>query len=340
MAKGVYLRTKLLDSAVNALHASIDAYNRVYGNYRKEQALIIMSNAIELLGKALLLKRGQNIYSDRIKKDTIPAEKVISKLLHIKEIERIEAMGLQQIVSLRNAACHFSLPPVHDEIMQYLMFIGYKSTENIIQKHFKHKSYDLGSNYLSISSGVQLTYADCVEGLMKNYRKRSANEKNLAWLLGRGAAFIGTKYISQNEFEKQITNGQRKNLLDRSELGAYVKESEQIQVVLVQAPKGYSANVEIVKSTKRIKEALPVMIKKTNPNDDYPFFTTDLAEKTSKSLSFVSKSATQLNIKDNPQYSIRVKVNRAGSGIPKYNQAALEFVTKYFLEHPSYNPYF
>jgi len=68
-----------LDKSINALLASIDRINSVYNSYKTEQALILLTNAWELLAKGILIRDKENIFlsDDR----TITAEDAVTKLV-------------------------------------------------------------------------------------------------------------------------------------------------------------------------------------------------------------------------------------------------------------------
>ena len=118
--------TQLSNASVKAICYAVSNFNSVYGDYKIETSLILLTNAWELLAKAVLIKRKKNIYSDAKKARTIPCEEAINKLLHWKEIEKDQAELLQQIVSLRNQCTHDVLPEIPEEIQHHLLFFACK----------------------------------------------------------------------------------------------------------------------------------------------------------------------------------------------------------------------
>ena len=115
----------LLDKAKAAVETAVDSYNRVRQPYRNETALILLANAWELLAKAILVQAQQSITKGQ-QEETISSEIEVSRLLHLKNLEKHEAETIQQINSLRNAATHHYLPEVPDEVMQHLLFFACK----------------------------------------------------------------------------------------------------------------------------------------------------------------------------------------------------------------------
>ena len=76
----------LLDNSKAAAETAIDSFNRVRQPYRDETTLILLTNAWELLAKAILVQARLPITKGH-RGDTISAEAAISKLLHRKDLE-------------------------------------------------------------------------------------------------------------------------------------------------------------------------------------------------------------------------------------------------------------
>jgi hypothetical protein len=90
--------------------------------YKVEESLILISNAWELLAKAILIRDKVNIhYKDG---NSISAEDAILKLVG-KYLTDNQSKHLQQIISLRNAAIHSVLPTVPQELLFHLEFLCY-----------------------------------------------------------------------------------------------------------------------------------------------------------------------------------------------------------------------
>src|SRR5688500_17747589 len=104
-----------LDKAKVAIEVGIDAFNCVWHPYRNETTLLLVSNAWELLAKAVLIHEKEPIARGH-RGETISAEVAIHRLVTKKLIDQDQADTLQQAISLRNAACHGLLPPVPPEV--------------------------------------------------------------------------------------------------------------------------------------------------------------------------------------------------------------------------------
>ncbi|MBI5134340.1 MAG: hypothetical protein HZA81_03075 [Candidatus Taylorbacteria bacterium] len=335
MAKAIYIRTRYVNSASSALLAAIHSYNSVIGEYRKQQSLILMTNAVELLAKAVLLKLGESIRGDN-RNPTIPAEKAISKLLVKQEISEIEAQTIQQLISFRNEAAHSFLPEIPNDILQHVIYCAYKTFNNLARKHFRNVLKITEKTFLSISFEDTVTYADGVSVLIKKYRKNT-DAKKLLWLLERGVSYSGSTYMSQDDFERKFKNG-RRLILDRLNLSNYMKDSEQLKVVFIQAPRGYTVNVDIRKGNQNSKQALPVvMTKKTEVAVDYPYLTTELATKLGKGRNVVVRTAKVLNMRGDNNFHQEIKVGKK-SFVQRYSEAAYVALKKHFESNPVYIP--
>lgn len=325
------------NAAVKAVLAAIDNFNRVHGDYKTETTLILLVNAWELLAKAVLIKKKKNIYSNRSQKETISCEKAIKHLLELKEIDNNKAVLLQQIVSLRNECAHCSLPEVQEAILHHLLFFGCKFFKELSIKHFSKTEKQLKRNFLTISFDQLTTYAAQVQKTISKLRRGKPSEKKLVWLLERGIRYLDSgEYISQREFEKLYKH--KRKIMPWLKIGTYIKEAEMVRIVPVQAPKNWTADVQLRKGPKNLKEPLPVTIKKTRVEDDYEFLTKDIAEKTGKSINFTARAMSDLGLKGNPEYHQSIRTSDS-SAVHRYPQSALNFLKKYLDKHPNYNPY-
>lgn len=329
--KREYLR--ILDKAIPAMESAIDSFNRVRHPYRNESTLLLISNAWELLAKSVLVKRKVTIRKDN-QGNTISAEQALSKLTHIGVIEANQAHLLQQIVSLRNYAAHDVLPNVPDEIMHHLLFFGCKFFREVVEAEYQARSKDLEGNYLSLSFSQLTTYADKVQKLVSRIKK-SKEDKKLVWLLERGIKFDGSNYISQSQFEKQYKN--KKRVMPHLDVSDFIKNTDMVRIVPVQAPKNFTADISLRKGSKS-DASLPVQVVKTNLEADYPFLTGELAEKLGKNQNFVAYTIKRLGLKGDSKYHQSIRSSKRND-IQRYSQATLERIQYHLAENPDFNPY-
>lgn len=96
---------QLLDAAKAAAETAVDAFNRVRHPHRFETTLLLLTNAWELLAKAVLLQKKESIAKGQ-RGETISAEVAIYRLEQQALLDQTQAETIQQVVSLRHAACH------------------------------------------------------------------------------------------------------------------------------------------------------------------------------------------------------------------------------------------
>lgn len=330
---------QLAEAAKKSMLTAIDNFNRVHGDYKAETTLILITNAWELLGKAVLVKKKKSIHKDRTKKETISCEKTINQLVAIKELHESQAQLLQQIVSLRNRCVHDVLPSIPEEIQHHLLFFGCKFFKELAVKHFAKLDKELSSNFLTLSFDHMTTYAAEVQKMISKLRRGSQGEKELVWLLERGIQYVdSSEYISQKEFEKLYKN--KKKIAPYLKIAEHLGTVDMVRVVPVQAPQNYTADVTLRKGPKKLNDSLPVTIKKSNPDDDYPYFTGDIAREIGKprNTNFVAKTMNDLGLKGNDEFHRSVKASKKSS-VQKYSVAALSYIKNYLKNNPDYNPH-
>jgi hypothetical protein len=325
-----------LERSINALLAGIDRINSVHDTYKVEESLILISNAWELLAKAILIRDKVNIhYKDG---NSISAEDAILKLVG-KYLTDNQSKHLQQIISLRNAAIHSVLPTVPQELLFHLEFYAIKFFKDIIIKEFPPYSKKCSGNFLSLSFDSFTTYADKVQKLVSRARKKGTPEQELVWLLERGIRFAGSNYISQDKFEEEVKNlGRKKRLYPHLKISDFVKDADMVVVFPIQAPKGYTADINLRKGSSKAKSALPVMIKKTDIDVDYPYLTYEVANQLGKNTTFVSRAATKLGLKGDPLYHQFIRSSRSGN-VNRYSKKSVDYLKDYLSKNPSFTPY-
>jgi len=326
----------LLEKSIDAIHSSIESFNRVYGNYKLEITVILLTNAWELLGKAVLLKKHINIYNDLKNGITISAESAINTLLNEGLLESKQADVIQQVISLRNRAVHYILPKIPLEIQHHLFFFTCKFYKDLVSSEFPAYKHKVSKNYLSISFEQLHTYSDKVRKIISGLKRSSKGDKELVWLLERGVSYKSlNNYLSQDKFEEKL---KKRKLLSHLGLKKFIEETDMVRIVPVQAPGGFTADVSLRKGSKKMREALPVTIKKTDIEQDYPYLTKDLAEALEKNVNFVSKMISNLGHRGNSDYHQSIRSSRS-SYINRYSDSLLALLKTHLKDHPSYNPH-
>lgn len=326
-----YLR--LLDKAKESAECAVDNFNRARGPFRTEATLMLLGVAWELLAKSILVLNKKPIRKKH-SEDTISAEVAISRLLQLNKIEQRHSQIVQQVVSLRNASVHDVLPEIPIEVQHHLMYYACKFFREVIATHFKSHANDLSQHYLSLSFGELTTYADKVQKCVSRVKKDSSAEQ-LVWLLERGITFDGNKYMTQRQFALKIKGKHR--TLPYLELGQYLKEADMVRVVPVEAPRNYTANISLRKGSAR-DTSLPVIVKRTDLENDYPYLTKELAAIIGKGTNFVAKAVADIGIKGDDKYHQAIRSSKSGE-IHRYSEAAKTRLQQKLEENPAYNPY-
>lgn len=295
------IHTIYVEKSVQSILSSIDTFNSVHNSFKVELTLILLTHAWELLGKAVILKSGGKIVKNKSESRSINAEETIRELKTRKELTDDQANLIQQIISLRNEAMHSILPKIDLEIQHHLFFFGCKFFKDVVSKNFKNSSQLLNDNFLSLSFDNLTTYSDKILKLISNLRKNKEEDKRLIWLLERGVEFNNlNRYINQDEFEKKYIN--KKKIQPHLSLTKHIDKSDVIRIVPIQAPKNYTADVTLRKGSDKQKNSLPVYIKKSNLDDDYPYLTSELARELNKSTNFIAFAAADLKLKGDSKY--------------------------------------
>lgn len=324
------------EKSLNAIRLAISSFNSIHEGHKNETTLMLLTNAWELLGKAILIKKHEDINKDKHGR-TISAEETIQKLVQMKVIDDNQNEHIQQIISLRNEAIHGLLPEIPVEIVHHLFYFACKFYKDIIVKVFPIYRSRIEGNYLSISFANLTTYADKVQKLVSRFRKGNEKERKIIWLLERGVSYSGGEYISQTKFEKDFKRKAKWKLLPHLKLGQFLKTAEMIRIVPIQAPKNYTADVKLRKG-KQSDTSLPVVIKKTDIETDYPYLTGELSGKLGKSVSFVSKTIKMLGLRNNEQYHQAVRSSK-NSVVQRYSESTLSHVKEYLIKNPGYSPF-
>ena len=338
MEKNLREYTKLAKTSTQIMLAAIDNFNRVFSDYKNQTTFILITNAWELISKAILLKKRKNIYRDKAKKITIAAEEATLKLYNEKILTENQIDLLNQIFSIRNHCVHNICPEIPIEITHHLFFFSCKFYKDLIIKFFPKYKKIVETNFISISFSETLTYADKVKNIVSKLKTvKNKTNKELVWLLERGICYkSSSNFISQAEFEKKYKNKNR--ILSNLELNKFLNSTDMVRIVPVQAPKNFSADIILRKGDKKLTTSLPVIYKKRNVNDDYPFLTSDLAKKISKDTNYTARLISKLGLKGDEEYHYPVKSSKNGT-THKYSEKALSFIKGFLEDKPDYNPY-
>jgi Domain of unknown function (DUF3644) len=324
---------QLLDAAKAAAEMAVDSFNRVRNPYRNESTLILMANAWELLSKAVLVQARISIRRGN-RGETIAAEQVVLRLQQRKVLDVGPAETIQQIISLRHAATHHILPAVPDEVMHHLLFYGAKFFRRTVEQQFPTHAKDLPGNFLSISFSDMTTYVDKVQKVVSRAR-RSPTDRQLVWLLERGIAFDGIAYLTQKQVEAKYRG--RKHVMPYLRINGFIRTSDMVRIVPVEAPKSFTADVTLRKGSAR-DASLPVVVRRTEVETDYPYLTKEVAQRIGRSLHWTSMAMKDLGMKGDTRYHQAIRAS-SSSSIQRYSEAAVQRLQDQITGNPNYSPF-
>lgn len=324
---------QLLDAAKAAAESAIDAFNRVRHPYRQQATLMLLANAWELLGKAVLVHGRESIARGQ-RGETISGEVAVFRLQQKKHLDENQAQTVQQVISLRHSAVHHVLPAIPDEVMHHLLYFSCKFFRDLVAKLFPTHAKDLDAHYLSLSFSDLTTYADKVQRSVARVRK-SPSEKRLVWLLERGIRFDGSAYLSEAQFERTYKGKRR--VMPHLAISRFIRTTDMVRVVPIQAPRNFTADIRLRKGSAR-DTTLPVLIQKTDVESDYPYLTRELGEKIGKNQNWVARAVAVMKLKDDQKYhqAVRASIN---SVVHRYSEAALAQLEAKLSSQPTFNPY-
>ena len=125
----------LVGKAINSLILSIEHFNRPWDQGRPETVLILLDHAFELLLKAAILHRGGKIRKKR-ENQTIGFDECIRVAIPLKIIDTEQALTLQTINSLRDAAQHYILQ-ISEQLLYFQAQMGLTLFKDILKGTFQ-----------------------------------------------------------------------------------------------------------------------------------------------------------------------------------------------------------
>jgi len=330
-----------VNTAINAAKLSIEMFNRVEGSHSRQASIIFNAQAWELLSKAILIKKKRNIYDNNGK--SITAERAVNQLHHIAHLISLEEnQTIQQIISLRNESLHNIYPDLDDEIITHLIYWSLKSFHKILKEEFRSYFIKFDKNYLSVAFKDHTFYSHKI-GKLFAYSRKSKSEKNRAlYILDRACKFAETEnentFISHKDWLNDIKSKPKKARIGRHlSINDYTNKQENVIIVPVETPKGYKSEITTNKA-KKASESLTVLVKKSNPEVDYPFLQSDLSRIMKVTSYFIQKLIKHLKLLNNPEYHTSIKSGKT-SKVQKYSNKTLNYLKEYIKENPQWTPY-
>ena len=120
-------------------------------------------------------------------------------------------------------------------------------------------------------------------------------------------------------------------------LSDFVDTADMVRIVPVEAPKNFTADITLRKGSAA-DSSLPVVVKKTELETDYPYLTGELAALIGRNQSWTAKAATVLQLKADPKYHQRIRAS-SSSYVQRYSDAAVQKLKSRLAQHPNFDPY-
>ena len=329
-----------IDTSINAAKLSIEMFNRVDAIHSVQASIIFNAQSWELLSKAILLKNNIKIVENGGK--SITAEKAVSRLEHVlKKISREENQTIQQIISLRNEALHNIFPDLDQEIIIHLVYYSLKAFHRLVATEFKTYLPRINKNFLSVSFKEHTFYSNKLNKLLSYSRKYSSNENRALYLLDRACKFAedpnSNSYLGYDSWVNDIKTKPKKSRVSMHlPVYDYTNNQDNVRFVPVEIKKGYKAEV-VVEKTKKQSEAISVLVRKSDPEKDYPHLVSELSKILGKKTYFVQKLILHLNLKGNKEYHTTIKTGQKSS-TQKYSDKTLNFLQEYIKKNPQWSP--
>lgn len=327
-------------TAISAAKLAIEMFNRVDGMHVQHATLILNSQAWELLAKGIWTRKKKSIYLKNGKTHT--AEKVVNTLFHQWKItSKEENETILQIISLRNEALHDTLPEIDEEILMHLLYYSTKTFHRVLNENFKTYAKEFDRNFLSISFTEHTHFTHKVQNLLKHSKNFKSRENKLLYLLDRACDFarndtddvMKNHRVWQNKIKK-LPKGSR--VARHLSIYEHMNAQNAVRFVPIEVKRGHQA---VITAQKTKDPLAPVLIKKTDPEKDFPHFTSDLVRLLGKNQNFVARTCSSLKMKDNPDYCYLQPQSKGGNKIPRYSDSALCYLRDFLNKHPEFNPY-
>lgn len=328
----------LLKNAVNSMILSIEFFNRPWEQGRPEGVLILLDHSLELLLKAAILHKGGKIRKKR-ENQTIGFDECVRNSISLKIINTEQALTLQSINSLRDAAQHYLL-----QISEHLLYLqsqmGLTLFKDILKDTFQRDiSKELPKRVLPVSTMPPSDIATIFETEVDEIRKllspkkrkmveATAKLRSLAIFDGsiRGEKLQpGQSYL--NKLAKKIK--QQKNWKEIFPGVASINISSD--------GSGYPLSLRITKKegipVQLVPEGTPgatvVAIKRVNELDFYNLSLTPLAEKIGLTGPKTTALVQYLKLKNDAKYYKQISIGKS-----KFNRYSQEAIIKIKEELP------
>jgi len=328
----------ILAKAIDSLVLSVEHFNRPWDRGREEAVLILLDRAFELLLKAIIQHKGGRIRDPRAT-ETFGFDKCVRKCLSDKQVKCLseeEALTIQIINSLRDAAQHYILDISENQLYMYAQAGVTLFNDKLGQGFGQQLTEHMPERVLPVSTTPPTSLGNLISKEFKEIkalvvpgsRKRIQARARIRSLAIIEASLKGVRsQPSKYELEKYLT--QASEGLKWQDIFPGVASLE-----LDTDGTGLSVSIRLTKSTgepvRLVPEGTPgatvVAVKRVDELGYYNLGLKKLAEKLSLTQPKAFAVVRYFRIQGSEEYFKRIKI---GSSIFKrYSHKALERLKK------------
>lgn len=328
----------LLEKSIRRVRAAINAFNRIGGENRLDDAIITVHHAMEMLLKAGLLQKSAKI----IDTDTghyLQFKPCLRMAVHDEKAKFLSQEDRQVLVAVdasRGDAYHALLEL--DETEAYALI---SSSISIFQKvlwevFWKDLSDELGSLVLPISTIPLASSAILLDRKHSQIRKLlGSGESSRALAAARSLVIL--EKATQGEDDARVTEAEAKVALGRIEAGddmastfpgiagLPITQTDSGATIFI-AVKRAAGSLEATASSD--EDGAIVAVHRLNPNHTHPFRLKDLLDRVGISRNILIAIIRELGMKDDPDYCHQHGPAK-GTKTPGYSQKAIRDIKKF-----------
>lgn len=331
----------LLEKAIDSLILSIEYFNRPWDKGRIETVLILLDHSFELLLKAAILHKGGKIRKKR-ENQTIGFDECIRTAISSKIITEEQALTLQTINSLRDAAQHY-IVELSEQHLYLQSQAGLTLFRDILKEIFqKDIAKELPKRVLPLSTTPPQDIAALFENEVEEIRKlllpKTRRKVEVIVKLRGLAIFDGAIRGEKLQPSQSYLN----------KLADQVKQNKNWQEIFPGAASvnltsdgtGYNLSLRITKKegipVQLVPEGTPgatvVAIKRVNELDFYNLSHTQLAEKVGLTSPKTTAIVRYLRLKEDTKYCKQITIGKS-----KFDRYSQEAISKIKEEMPKIN---
>ena len=328
----------LLERSIDSLILSIEHFNRPSDRGRSEVVLMLLDHSFELLMKSAILIRGRKIRKKR-ERQTISFDECVRIALQLRIINNEQALALQTINGLRDAAQHYILE-ISEQLLYFQAQMGLTLFKDILKNTFqKDIAKELPKRVLPLSivppSDIATLFETEVEEIRKLISPKKRRMVEATAKLRALAIFDGSIRGEKLQPSQSYLNKLAKKIKQQKEWKELF--SGVASVNISSDGSGYTLSLRLTKKegipVQLVPEGTPgatvVAIKRVNELDFYNLSLTQLAAKIGLTLPKTGTIIQYLKLKKNSDYFKEIMIGKV-----KFNRYSQKAISKIKEELP------